>query len=147
MNAANGHRGRQAGVSMAPFLATNVTGTPARVAWMFRRPEMVPHGLAVAFVWLATTGMAIAAPAASTWSLLPQPADVRLARSGVVKIADGALVAVRGADYQQVRPIADRFMRLVADTRGLQLHPATAADVHAAITFDVDPHASVVGQS
>ncbi len=102
---------------------------------------------AIAVVWLTTMPMATAAGAASSWSLLPQPADVRLASSGVVKIADGALVAVRGADYQQVRPIADRFMRLVADTRGLQLHPATAADVHAAITFDVDPHASVVGQS
>ena len=102
---------------------------------------------AIALVWLTTTPMATAAGAASSWSLLPQPADVRLAPSGVVKIADGALVAVRGTDSQQVRPIADRFMQLVADTRGLQLHPATAADVHAAITFDVDPHASVVGES
>jgi hexosaminidase len=102
---------------------------------------------AIALVWLTTMPMATAAGAASSWSLLPQPADLRLASSGVVKIADGALVAVRGADYQQVRPIADRFMRLVADTRGLQLHPATAADMHAAISFDVDPHASVVGQS
>jgi hexosaminidase len=102
---------------------------------------------AIAVVWLTTTPMATAAGAASTWSLLPQPADARLAPSGVVEIADGALVAVRGADYQQVQPIADRFMQLVADTRGLQLHPATAADVHAAITFDVDPHASVVGES
>ena len=91
---------------------------------MFRRLGTVPAGFAIAFVWLATTGMAIAAPAASTWSLLPQPADVRLAPSGVVKIADGALVAVRGADRQQVQPIADRFMQLVANTRGLQLHAA-----------------------
>jgi len=53
------------------------------------------------------------------------------------------LVAVRGADRQQVQPTVDRFMQLVADTRGLQLHSATSA--HAAITFDVDPHASVVG--
>ncbi len=102
---------------------------------------------AIALVWLTTMPMATAAEAASSWSLLPQPADVRLAPSGVVNIADGALVAVRGADYRRVRRIADRFMQLVADTRGLQLHPATAADVHAAITFDVDPHASVVGQS
>src|SRR5882757_7303300 len=104
MNAANGHRGRQAGESMAPILATNVDGTPARVAWMFRRLGMVPHGFAVAFVWLATTGMASVAPAVPTWSLLPQPAEVRLAPSGVVKIADGALIAVRGADRQQVQP-------------------------------------------
>jgi hexosaminidase len=91
--------------------------------------------------------MAIAAPAASTWSLLPQPADVRLARSGAVKIADGALVAVRGADREQVQPIADRFMQLLASTRGLRLHTATTADAHPAITFDVDPHASVVGDT
>jgi hexosaminidase len=48
----------------------------------------------------------------------------------MVKIADGALVAVRGADPQQVQPIADRFMQLVANTRGLQLHTAAAADPH-----------------
>jgi hexosaminidase len=134
---------------MAPFLAT--IGMRARVALMFRRPQMVPHVFAVAFVWLATTAMASGAPSAATWSLLPQPADVRLALSGVVKIADGALVAVRGADRQQVQPIADRFMQLVANTRGLQLHAAastaTAADAHPAITFDVDPHASVVGDT
>jgi len=91
--------------------------------------------------------MAIAAPAASTWSLLPQAADVRLARAGVMKITDGALVAVRAADREQVQPIADRFMQLLASTRGLRLQAATAPDTHAAITFDVDPHASVVGDS
>jgi hexosaminidase len=111
------------------------------------RPNAGKSLAAISVVWLTTTSVATAAGAASNWSLLPQPADVRPAPSGVVKIADGALVAVRGADYQQVRPIADRFMQLVADTRGLHLHPATTADVHAAITFDVDPHASVVGQS
>jgi len=90
--------------------------------------------------------MAIAAPAASTWSLLPRPVDVTT-RSGVVKIADGALVAVRGADREQVQPIADRFIQLVASTRGLQLHTATAVDAQPAITFDVDPHASIVGET
>jgi len=34
-------------------------------------------------------------------------------------------------------------MQLVAHTRGLQLQVATALDAHPAITFDVDPHASV----
>src|SRR5215471_11169557 len=100
---------------------------------------------AIAVVWLTTTPMATAAGAASSWSLLPQPANVRPAPSGVLKIADGARVAVRGADAEQVQPIAARFMHLVADTRGLQLHPATTADAHPAITFDVDPHANVVG--
>ena len=127
-----GHRGRQAGVSRTPFLAADVDGTPARrVASKFRRPGAVRNPntgktlTAIAVVWLATMGMAIAAPAASTWSLLPQPAAVRLARSGAVKIADGALVAVRGADRQHVQPMADRFTELVANTRGLQLHRAT----------------------
>jgi len=168
---------------------------------MFRLAQTIPHGFAMAVVWLATTGMASATPAAIPWSLLPQPADVRLARSGVVKIADGAVVAVRGADRQQVQSIADRFRQLVANTRGLQLKAAastalnptsgattaaavalnptsgtttaaavalspvagtttaaamalnaapstaTAADAHPAITFDVDPHANVVGDA
>ena len=100
-----------------------------------------------AAAWLATLGVATAAPAASTWSLLPQPAQAHLAESGVVRIADGAVVAVRGADRRQVQPIADRFVQLVADTRGLQLHTADATDAHPAITFAVDPHASVVGDA
>ena len=119
---------------------------PECIASVFRRWWSVPAGFSMAFLWLATT-MAIAAPAASTWSLLPQPADARLAPSGVVKIVDGALVAVRGADRQQVQPTVDRFMQLVASTRGLQLHAATTADAHPAITFEVDPHASVGGDS
>ena len=53
-----------------------------------------------------------------------------------------------GADRQQVQSIADRFIRLVANSRGLHLRMASAAtDAHAAITFDVDPHASVVGDT
>jgi hexosaminidase len=132
-------------------LAAGVGGTPARIALVLRRPGTFPHGFAIAFVWLAIAGLVTPAPAASTWALLPQPADVRLALSGVVKISDGALVAVRGADGQQVQPIADRFMQLVANTRGLQLRAAagtaTTADAHPAITFDVDPHASVVGDT
>jgi hexosaminidase len=91
--------------------------------------------------------MAIAPAHASTWSLLPQPAEAHLAESGVVKIADGALVAVHGTDREQVQPIVDRFMRLVANTRGLQLQRATTADTHPAITFDVNPHANVVGDA
>src|SRR6185312_7253203 len=93
------------------------------------------HRFAMAVTSLATLCIAMASPAASrhwrasatiapsTWSLLPQPADVRLAQS-VVKLADGDLVGVRGADLQQVQAIADRFIQLVADTRGLQLHAA-----------------------
>ncbi|HEX4394772.1 MAG TPA: family 20 glycosylhydrolase [Mycobacterium sp.] len=132
---------------MAPFLATYVGSTPVCVSSVFRRLRTAAAGFAIIFMWLATTGTAIAAPAASTWSLLPRPADVRLAPSGVVKIVDGALVAVNGADRQQVQPIANRFMQLVANTRGLQLRMADPADAHPAITFDVDPQANVVGDT
>jgi hexosaminidase len=102
---------------------------------------------ALAVGWLTTTSAATAAGAASSWSLLPQPVSVRPAPSGVAKIADGAPVAVRGADSQQVQLIADRFMQLVAETRGLRLHPATTPGVRPEITFEVDPHASVAGNS
>jgi hexosaminidase len=64
-----------------------------------------------------------------------------------MKITDGARVAVRAADREQVQPLADRFIQLLASTRGLRLQTATPADAHPAITFDVDPHASVVGDS
>jgi hexosaminidase len=107
----------------------------------------VPRKFAIAVAWVATTGMAIAAPAASNWSLLPQPVELRPAAAGVVTIADGARVAVRGADREQVQPLAERFMQLVASTRGLQLRTATATDAHPAIAFEVDPHANVVGDS
>ncbi len=101
-----------------------------------------------AVVWLATMGVATAAPAASFRSLLPQPASVRPAvGSGVVKIGDGALVTVLGADRRQAWPVADRFVQLVADTRGLQLRTAATADARPAITFDVDPHARVEGNA
>jgi hexosaminidase len=64
-----------------------------------------------------------------------------------VSIVDGATVAVRGAHGREIQPTADRFMKLVADTRGLRLRAATAADPHPAITFDVEPDAGVVGDS
>src|SRR5690348_7035293 len=121
MNGVIGHRGRQAGCSTAPF--------------------------PIAVLWLAATGMAAAAPVASTWSLLPQPAHARLASSRVLTISDGARVAVRGADRSQAQPIVDRFVRLVADTRGLQLQMAAAAGAPPAVTFEVDPRASVVGDA
>lgn len=108
------------------------------------RHARVWRGFALALLLLSTTGFA-AAQAASTWSLLPQAANARVTGSRAVKIADGSLVAVRGADRQQLQPIADRFIQLVANTRGLRLNTSTSAP--AAITFDVDPHASVVGDT
>ena len=158
---------------MALFLATGVERTSVRVASALARPMSLSAGksfaaivlpvsslagksLAVfALAWLAITAPAIATPAASPWSLIPEPVEARVAPSGVVKIADGALVVVRGADREQVQPIADRFVQLVANTRGLHLNTAastavstaTTAGAHPAVTFDVDPHASVVGDT
>ncbi len=100
----------------------------------------------VGIVWLAIAATAVAAPG-PTWSLLPQPVDTHLTGSHVLKIANGALVAVQGADRPAVQPIADRFIQLVDRTRGLQLNAAAAAETHAAITFEVDPRARVVGDS
>ena len=90
------------------------------------------------------TGMVTAASAASAWSLLPQPANARRVGSRSFQISEGAAVAVRGADRRQVEPVVDRFVRLVAATRGLRLRTATTADAHPAITFDVDPHTRAV---
>jgi hexosaminidase len=64
-----------------------------------------------------------------------------------VSIVDGATVAVRGAHGHEIQPTADRFMKLVADTRGLRLRAAPAADPHPAIIFDVETDAGVVGDS
>jgi hexosaminidase len=114
---------------------------------------------AMAAVCLAMANSVVAAASPSNWSLLPQPTDVRLAPSGTVKISDGTPVTVHGTDIQRVQPTVDRFIQLVADTRGLRLKAAAgvahgaavgtaaAADAHPAITFDVDPHANVVGDS
>lgn len=63
----------------------------------------------------------------------------------MAKIAAGDVVAIRGSGREQLQPIVDRFIQLVANTRGLQLHPATSADTRPAITFDMDPHANIVG--
>ena len=98
-------------------------------------------------VWVATMGVVTAAPAGSIGSLLPQPVRVRSAGTGVLTIANGALVTVLGADRRQVLPIADRFVRLVAATRGLQLRTAAVSAARPAITFDVDPHARVMGNA
>src|SRR3569833_1330543 len=95
-----------------------------------------PFAAAVAFMWLVITTPAMAAPAASTWSLQPQPVEAHITGSNAARIANGALVAVRGADRQQVQPIADRCMQLVERTRGLQLKAATATEAHPAITFE-----------
>ena len=131
MNSAIGHRGRQ-------------TGGPEVKQ---RSPNIGKGFVALIVVWLGARGIATAAPTASAWSLLPQPARARLAGSRVLKIADGARVAVRGADREQVQSIADRFVQLVTGTRGLHLNAAGAGDAGSAIIFAVDPQASVVGDA
>src|SRR5260370_427271 len=98
---------------MAPFLAANIGGTLARVALMLRRPGTVAAGFAVAFVWLATTGMAVVAPAASMWSLLPQTAAVRLTPAEIAecviddhpRFAWRALLLDSGRHFQSVADI------------------------------------------
>jgi hexosaminidase len=91
-------------------------------------------------------GAASAAPAANAWSLVPQPSEARPSGGQSIEVADGSVIAVRGADRRQVLDIAGRFARLVADTRGLQLRESEA-DAHATITFEVDPQASVAGDA
>jgi hexosaminidase len=85
--------------------------------------------------------------AASAWSLLPQPVETRLSDGPPTTIANGSAIATRGTDHRQLLDIANQFAQLVAATRGLQLHVAEAADAHAAITFEIDPHADVAGDA
>jgi len=127
-----------------------MSGIAASVPRLARHPGTRAHALrlaTLAVAWLATIGVATAVPAVPAWSLLPQPAQARPAASPAVEIADGAAIAVRGADRPQLQAIVDRFMQRLADTRGLRLHATTAADAHAAIRFDVDPHADVAGDA
>ena len=64
-----------------------------------------------------------------------------------VEIANGSTIDVRGANHAQVIAIAERFVKRVADTRGLQLRVSEKPDANAAIAFEVDPHADVVGDA
>jgi hexosaminidase len=83
----------------------------------------------------------------TAWSLMPQPVEARLAGGRPIEIANGAVVVVRGADRTQVIGIVDRFVKRVAETRGLDLHVTQAADAHPAITFDVDPQTDVANDA
>jgi hexosaminidase len=144
MNGAIGHWGRQREAPRALFSAGAAGNVPVRIFSILRRAGAVSMGFPMAVLWLATTGMAIATPAPpAAGLLLPAPTHIRLASSGIVAIVDGARVAVRGADRAQVQPIVDRFIELLATTRGLQLQAASVADPHPAIIFEVDPRTSV----
>jgi hexosaminidase len=144
MNGAIGHWGRQREAPRALFSARAAGNVPVRIFSMLRRAGAVSVGFPIAALWLATTGMAIATPAPpAAGLLLPAPTHIRLASSGIVAIVDGARVAVRGADRAQVQPIVERFIELLAATRGLQLRAASVADAHPAIIFELDSRASV----
>jgi hexosaminidase len=94
------------------------------------------------YVALLLMGASVA-QAETAWSLLPQPVEAHLAGTRPIEIANGATIEIRGADRKQVAGIVDRFVKRVADTRGLQFR--VAGDAHTAITFDLDPRADVVG--
>ena len=93
-------------------------------------------GACVAAAWLASASVARATPAVPdvpAWSLLPQPVLARPAGGGAFALADGATVAVRGADRDALRSIAERLVQRLTDTRGLRLRMATAGTAHPAL--------------
>jgi len=101
--------------------------------------------------WLA--GIALAAAAASvaqaagTWSLLPQPLEMRPSDGEPLSIANAASIEIRGAPRAQIAGIVERFAARVAATRGLQLQLAPAGDAHAAIVFELNPRADIGGDA
>jgi hexosaminidase len=151
MNPTIGQGGRQPVVGTLTRLRHELATAPARARE--RVPPGASHLAVLAVTWLAMMGAATAAgaatpaSAATAWSLLPQPLIARPSGSGEMTIADGASVAVRGADRRQVESIADRFVRLVANTRGLRLQATALAHGPAAITFEVDPRAGALGDA
>ena len=98
----------------------------------------------LAMMWLASTGIAAAAPSVAPWSLLPQPATASPANSGAVEISEGAVVSAPGANLQSV---AEQFARHVADTSGLHLHLATTNAPHAAIVFELNSNIAIAGNA
>ena len=102
--------------------------------------------LPVAVILIASAGAALADTAVPAWSLVPQPAAVHPAARGAVTVSDGDRVA----GGPQARGIVQRFVALVAATRGLHLKLVdsdTAAAATATIRFHLDPHAQVQGDA
>jgi hexosaminidase len=119
----------------------------ARLRWLPSHGMRAGHLCVVlAALWVTSAGARTAAP---EWSLLPQPAVMQPAGNDAVAIADGSAVAVSGTQHTQALAIAKRFAGLVGATRGLHLHVDTAAAPHrrAAIVFDLDADARVVGDA
>ena len=103
-------------------------------------------------VGLLAVVCSIAAPvsiatAATAWSLIPQPVETRLTGGQPVEVENGEAIRIRGEGRSQLSGIVERFIKLVADTRGLQLRVAQAADAHAAITFELDARAEIAGEA
>jgi hexosaminidase len=110
------------------------------------------HSLILAIVALGTPGAAVAVPPVPVfpWSLVPQPARTRQAAQGAVTVRDGARVGVEAdSDGAQALAVAQRFVNLVAATRGLHLQMAADSDARpqATIVFELDPHADVMGEA
>jgi len=89
------------------------------------------------------TATASVAQAASAWSLLPQPVEMRAGEGKALSIANGASIEIRGEGRDKIAGLVERFATRVADVRGLQLPIAPAADPHAAIVFELNPKADV----
>src|SRR3569833_2684769 len=100
------------------------------------------------FVVLAASCLAMVsiARAASPWSLMPQPVEAVSSAGQPVEIANGSTIEIRGGDRAKVLAVVVRFVKLVADKRGLQLNVADK-DAHPAITFDVDAKIDGVGDA
>ncbi|HEX7342357.1 MAG TPA: family 20 glycosylhydrolase [Rhodanobacteraceae bacterium] len=88
--------------------------------------------------------LAHAATTATPWSIIPEPAVLKPARTGAVTVRAGDRVAILGTDNAQVAASVRRFIALVAATRHLPLQLATDdAANHARIVFDLDPNAPI----
>ncbi|RAO78159.1 beta-N-acetylhexosaminidase [Dyella jiangningensis] len=100
-----------------------------------------------AVAWLVVCGAAMASPVTPAWSLLPQPAMAKAAGSGVVQVADGAIVRVHGPDQPEVQRIAERLVQRLADTHALHLRTTTTDAAHPTITFEMDAGADIADAS
>jgi hexosaminidase len=104
----------------------------------------ITHLLILVAVFSSVAGTARAAEAAHAWSLLPRPAEVHPTGHDSVTVADGDRVLVQAGGDAQVLAVVQRFVRLVARTRGLHLRVAVGSkSPSATIVFRLDPHAQL----
>jgi hexosaminidase len=105
---------------------------------------LLAAGIAAAVGMGAVSAVAAdVAPAA--WSLLPAPVVARPAGAGVLDIAAGATVALRGTPSPALKAVIDNFMQRVDRVRGIPLRMAASGTGEAAVTFDIRPDAAVEG--